>query len=271
MDTQVRADNNNEPFVLDDSAEVLDGITLAASQGDLTRGAVLGEITLTPGTYKLCDAVSTDGTELPKLILSTRDVASDGSATDDLSAYTKGLFDEDQLVFGGSTDLDTRLSGELMPNVRDRDFDSDGGTEAITWVNVDLDAFDSDGALTLTPSAADQYITLPILSFPTEIGKVYRMLYDLASLAMTWTVQDFTGAHTIGTISANATQGVLTWVAQTTGGLRLVAVSDGSAGVFDNFKLQRGGDFSDLTMRDALRMLNIRVAPGISVSGYENT
>lgn len=109
MTIQVRNNNDNEPFVLDDTAEILDGITLAAEQGDLTIGAVLGEVTATPGTYRLVNLVgASDGSQLAKLLLATPDVASDGS-TQTVSAYSRGLFDENQLVFGGSTDLDSRL------------------------------------------------------------------------------------------------------------------------------------------------------------------
>ena len=266
MAYQIRADNDNEPFVLDDTAEVLDEITLAALQGDLTIGAVLGEVTATPGTYKLCDALATDGSEIPKLILATPDVDSDAATQENLSAYSGGLFDENQLVFGGDTDIDTRLNLELMPNAADRTVESD----ASAWTNVDINAFDSDGNLTITSNAADQYCTLAVLNFPTEIGKTYKMLVDVANIAATWIVKDFTGVQTLGTIIANATQGAITWLAETTGGVRIVAVSDGSSGDFDNFKLQRSGDLSDLTMGDALRMLNIRTAPGISVSRYQN-
>lgn len=267
MAYQIRANNDNEPFVLDDTAEVLDGITLAAAQGDLTIGAILGEVTATPGTYKLCDAIATDGSEIPKLILATADVDSDASTQTNLSAYSGGLFDENQLVFGGDTDIDTKFNVELMPNSDDRTCHSDGA-----WANVDLTgAFTLDGSLTITASdGANEYCTLPVLSFPTEIGKTYKMLYDLASIVATWSVKDFTGVQTLGTIIANATQGAITWLAETTGGVRMVADSDASSGVFDNFKLQRSGDLSDLTMGDALRMLNIRTAPGISVSRYQN-
>ena len=266
---QVRANHDNEPFVLDDTAEVLDGITLAAEQGDLTIGAVLGEVTATPGTYKLCDAIATDGSEIPKLLLATPDVASDGSATTNLSAYTTGLFDENQLVFGGSTDKDTRFNTELMPNKVDRDLDSAGGTLATAWANVDINAFDSDGALTITADTAAQYCTLPVASAPTVIGTAYRLLYDVASLVAAWTIKDFTGVQTLGTIAADATQGAITWWAETTGGLRIVSVSS-DAGVFDNFSLQRYGDLSDLTMEDALQRFNIRLAPCIRVSKYQN-
>lgn len=263
---QVRTNHDNEPFVLDDSAEVIDGITLAALQGDLTIGAVLGEVTATPGTYKLTNVLSTDGSEIPKLLLATADVASDASPTTNLSAYTSGLFDENQLVFGGATIKSTRFNAELMPNLADRTLSD--GTPA--WANVDINAYDEVGNLTLTASAAAQYCTLPVLSFPTEIGKTYKMLCDVANLVTTWTIKDFTGVQTLGTIIADATQGVITWLAETTGGVRIVAVSDASSADFDNFKLQRSGDLSDLTMEDALDMLNIRLAPGISVSKYQN-
>ena len=267
---QVRANHDNEPFVLDDTAEVLDGITLAAEQGNLTIGAVLGEVTATPGTYKLCDVLSTDGSEIPKLLLATPDVASDGSPTTNLSAYTTGLFDENQLVFGGLTNKDTRFNTELMPNVQDRDFNSDGGTLTINWANVDINAYDEEADLTLTANSAAQYCTLPVLSAPTVIGTAYRLLCDVANIVATWTVKDFTGVQTLGTIAANATQGAITWWAETTGGLRIVAASDASSADFDNFKLQRYGDLSDLTMEDALGRFNIRLAPGISVSKYQN-
>ena len=125
MTIQVRQNNDNEPFVLDDTAEILDGITLAASQGDLTIGAVLGEISGTPGTYKAVDHTASDGSQFPKLLLATPDADSDASTTTNLSAYSRGLFDENQLVFGGSSDLDSRLTihsdGATITDVTMRD------------------------------------------------------------------------------------------------------------------------------------------------------
>lgn len=264
---QVRKNHDNEPFVLDDSAEVIDGITLAAEQGDLTIGAVLGEVTATPGIYKLNDAIATDGSEIPKLLLATPDVASDGSPITDLSAYKAGLFDENQLVFGGDTDKDTRFNTELMPNIADRTF-SDGTPE---WADNNLGgSYDEVGDLSIVATSADEFCELPIASAPTEIGKRYKLLYDLAGIVATWIIKDFTGTQILGTILGNVTQGAIAWYAETTGGLRIVAASDASAGDFDNFKLQRMGDLSDLTMEDALGMVNIRLAPGISVSKYQN-
>jgi len=108
MTIQARNDLNNEPFVLGDDAEVIDDITIEASQGDLEVGAVLGEVTADPGVYKLCDHTATDGSQLPKLFLA-EEVADNVAQQSGKSAYRFGLFDENQLAFGGTTDLDSRL------------------------------------------------------------------------------------------------------------------------------------------------------------------
>lgn len=105
---QVRADNDNEPFVLNDDAEVRTGITIEASQGDLEKGAVLGEVTADPGVYALCDSVAVDGSQLPKLILAEA-VADNVAQQAGKSAYEKGLFAASKLTFGGVTDLDSRV------------------------------------------------------------------------------------------------------------------------------------------------------------------
>uniref|UniRef100_A0A6M3XQN7 Uncharacterized protein n=1 Tax=viral metagenome TaxID=1070528 RepID=A0A6M3XQN7_9ZZZZ len=130
------------------------------------------------------------------------------------------------------------FSAELMPNQVDRDFSG-----ASAWADVDLvsggGAYDETGDLTITAGAAGagDYCTLPVASAPTTIGKTYRMRYDLANLVGTWTLKSFDGTQTIGTISANATQAYLEWTATTTGGYRLVAVSNLASGDFDNFQL----------------------------------
>ena len=389
---QIRADIDNEPFVLDDSAEVIDDIILAASQGAITRGAVLGEVSATPGTYKLVDYTAQNGSNIPKLLLSTPNVADSVSITANLSGYNEGLFNENQLVFATGTDIDSRLDDELMPNQADRDFstpawanvdvnaydetadltmtanaedqyctlavlsfptvvgnhytlkcdvaniveswtiqdftgaqdlgvidanatqgeisftattpgglrlvadaatssgdfdnfslvlDSEPNVELMpnqvdrdfstpAWTNVDLNAFDETDDLTLLSTVAAQYCTLPVASMPTEIGKQYKLYYDLAGIAQTWTVKDFTGVQTIGTIAANATQGVLIFTAETTGGLRLVSAHNDSAGSFDNFSLILTGEGTDYSMRDLLGQAGIRLAPGLSVSKYQN-
>ena len=127
----------------------------------------------------------------------------------------------------------TRNTTELMPNAIDRTFT--GGATA--WANVDLNAFHETTDLTITATVADQYCTCPVDSAPTTVGKRYRMTYDLANIVSTWTLKSFDGMQTIGTISANASQGSLDWTATTTGGYRIVATSTTSSGDFDNFTL----------------------------------
>jgi len=265
MTIQIRSDNDNEPFVLDDSAEVASGLILAANQGALTIGAVLGEITGTPGTYKLVDKTASDGSQLPKLLLANADVADSVAATENLSGYIKGLFDENQIVFAAGTTIDDRPGAELMPNQVDRDFSG-----ASAWANVDIATYDETDDLSLTSSAADQYVTLPVASFPTVIGQKYRMFYDASGLTESFVIQDFTGVQELGTIDAEVTQGSITWTALTTGGLRIASVATVSAVDLDNFSLKLDEDFADMSMKDLLRMFGIRLAPGISVSGYEN-
>jgi len=125
---------------------------------------------------------------------------------------------------------------ELMPNQVDRDFSG-----ASAWANVDINAYDETGDLTITATAAAQYCTCPVASAPTTIGKRYRMTYDLANIVETWTVKSFDGTQTIGTISANGTQAQLEWTATTTGGYRIVSVATTSSGDFDNFTLTQIG------------------------------
>lgn len=265
MTIQVRANYDNEPFVLDDSAESKDGIILAASQGALTIGAVLGEITGTPGTYKLVNKVATDGSQLPKILLATPDVIDSVAVTENLSAYLKGLFDKNQLVFAAGTTIDDRPGAELMPNLVDRDFSG-----ASAWANVDIDAYDETGDLTIDATVAAQYCTLLVASAPTVVGQKYRLFFDLASLTNSWIIQDFTGAQVLGTIAAEGTQVSISWTALTTGGFRIVANHADSVGTFDNFSLKLDEDFADMSMEDLLRMVGIRLAPGISVSKYQN-
>jgi len=141
----------------------------------------------------------------------------------------------DQILFEQGATAPT----ELMPNAIDRTFT--GGSTA--WADVDLAAgggsFNETTDLSLLAGAAGagDYCTLAVASAPTTVGSKYRMLYDLDNLVGTWTVKDFTGAQTIGTISADATQGYLDWTAEYSGGYRLIAVSNNAAGDFDNFKL----------------------------------
>ena len=116
-----------------------------------------------------------------------------------------------------------------MPNKVDRDFSG-----ASAWADVDLDAYDETGDLTITASAADQYCTLVAASAPTTATKRYQMTFDVANLVETWTIKSFDGTQTIGTVSADGPQ-VFEWTATTAGGYRIVAVANTSSGDFDNF------------------------------------
>jgi hypothetical protein len=125
---------------------------------------------------------------------------------------------------------------ELMPNQVDRDFSG-----ASAWANVDLNAYNETGDLSIIATVAGQYCTCPVLSIPTTIGYRYRLKFDVANIISTWTIKSFDGTQTIGTVSGNGLQQSFEWIATTTGGLRLVAVGSTSAGDFDNFTLTKLG------------------------------
>ncbi|HHT9145627.1 MAG TPA: hypothetical protein ACFYD4_08105 [Candidatus Wunengus sp. YC61] len=114
---------------------------------------------------------------------------------------------------------------------------------ASNWANVDINAYDetTGGVLTLTANAAGQYCTLPIANATTVANKKYRLEFGVPTLTATWTIKDFGGTVTIGTISATGTGQKIEFTASTTGGLRLVSVATTSAGTFDNFLLYEIG------------------------------
>jgi len=126
------------------------------------------------------------------------------------------------------------INAELMPNQVDRDFSG-----ASAWANSDIDAYNETGDLTITANAAAQYCTCPVLSMPTTVGETYLLKFDVANLISTWTIKSFDGTQTIGTVSVAGLQKEFSFVAATTGGLRLVAVANDSSGDFDNFSLVR--------------------------------
>lgn len=129
--------------------------------------------------------------------------------------------------------LKQALSSELMPNQVDRDL---SGPSA--WGNLNLGSYDETNDLTLTASAADQYCMLPVASAPTMVGRKYTLMFTVANLVSTWVIKSWDGAQTIGTVNANGAQS-FTFIAATTGGLRIVAGDAGSSGDFDNFSLIR--------------------------------
>ena len=124
-----------------------------------------------------------------------------------------------------------------MSGMVDRDFSA-----ASAWANVDINAYNETGDLTITASVIGQYCTCPVLSAPTTIGKRYRVTFDAANIVSSWTIRDFTGAQTIGTITARGEQS-FDFLAATAGGFRMVAVGATSSGDFDNYSLVELGTF----------------------------
>lgn len=79
---------------------VTGNVTLAASEGTLARGSVLGKVTAT-GKYKLTDKASSDGSEVASMIL-----AEDTDITEEVEnapVYLSGQFAESAVVFGGES------------------------------------------------------------------------------------------------------------------------------------------------------------------------
>jgi hypothetical protein len=125
---------------------------------------------------------------------------------------------------------------EKMPNTNDRTF-----AGASDWADVDLSAYDETTDLTITADTIAQYCTCPVASVPTTIGKRYKLTFDVANLVATWTIKSYNDAQTLGTVSADGTSQSIEWIAETTGGMRIVAVAATSSADFDNFSLQQIG------------------------------
>jgi len=83
-----------------DFPALLVAVIIAAGQ-NLARGAVLAEITATPGTYELVDKAEADGAQTPKLILAEAVDATDGALPG--VAYRTGIFNPDALSFTAGT------------------------------------------------------------------------------------------------------------------------------------------------------------------------
>ena len=83
------------------------GVTLAAGQGKLARGTVLGIVT-SDGKAKVVDSSKSDGTQNPDCILA-EEIDTTGAAVSAV-AYNAGFFIRNALVFGGA---DTYAKHEL--------------------------------------------------------------------------------------------------------------------------------------------------------------
>ena len=155
-------------------------------------------------------------------------VAGTGDTLDNDLATAKGSAPVDNDTF-----IVTGIAEELMPNIVDRDFSA-----ASAWTNVDINAYSETADLTITADAANQYCTLPVAYAPVTAAVTYRLYFDLANIVSTWTLKDFTGTDTLGTITANGTQQYIEFTVVTGGGFRLVSTSTTSSGDFDNFSLK---------------------------------
>lgn len=76
------------------------GVTLAAGQGVLQRGSVIGIVTA-DGKGKLVDKASVDGSQVAKYILPTEVDTTGGDVK--VACYKTGLFNRDALIFGGTS------------------------------------------------------------------------------------------------------------------------------------------------------------------------
>lgn len=80
---------------------VADAIELAASQGELKVGTVLGKVTAT-GLYKVTNKASEDGSEEVACVLAVDvDTGTDGEVV--ATAYFTGEFNINALTFGGES------------------------------------------------------------------------------------------------------------------------------------------------------------------------
>lgn len=82
------------------------GVTLAAGQGILKRGTLLGIITAT-GLAVLCDSTKTDGSQTPKYILSAdADTGAAGSTLNvPAAAYQSGEFNRSAVITTSGQDI----------------------------------------------------------------------------------------------------------------------------------------------------------------------
>lgn len=85
------------------------GVTIAAGQGILRRGTVLGIVTAS-GKAVAVDKAAADGSNVPYGIL-TDDV--DATTETNATVYISGVFNKNALFFGGDTDTAADYETEL--------------------------------------------------------------------------------------------------------------------------------------------------------------
>lgn len=199
--------------------------------GLVVRGVVYGIVSMGDGWYK-CYLMGT-GT----------------SPTDDVLIYS-AIADNDASFAGDSTTVSTHIRNimlvelpsnnaigeELIAAQADRDFSG-----ASSWTNVDINSYDETGDLTLTASAANQHCTLGTAQAPMTTGDTFQLEFDIANLASAWTVTDFDGGFTIGTINTNGVdqQLIFQYADASAGGLRITSVDGSSSMDLDNVSLKK--------------------------------
>jgi hypothetical protein len=94
------------------------GVTLAAAQGVLTRGTLLG-INSTTSLATQCKKVSTDGSQTPKYILAgDTDTGAAGSTTAIPSvAYQSGVFNRSAIILASGETMDSFEDTLRMNNI----------------------------------------------------------------------------------------------------------------------------------------------------------
>jgi len=125
---------------------------------------------------------------------------------------------------------------ELMPNVVDRDFSG-----ASNWNNSSINSYNETGDLSITASVNGQYCYLTQNNAPTVIGHTYKLTTSVVNLVGTWVIMDFTGTQTLATIITGGDAQEFIFVADTTGGFRIVAGASNSSANFDDFSLKETG------------------------------
>jgi hypothetical protein len=152
-----------------------------------------------------------------------------------------------ELAHGGISAVTVKGSATSIITGNDSTFAS-----ASNWVNVDIGTYDEATDLSLTATAEDQYCTLPVANAGTTSGKKYRLTFTVANLVGSWTIKDFDGTNTLGTVTADGAQ-VIDFTAASTGGLRIVANTATASADFDTFTLfQRYDVNTDYTVNTRL-------------------